>query len=296
MTGFARVAGEESWGAWAWEARSVNGRSLDVHVNYPPGFDTFERDVKAMAGERFNRGSLQVSLRIDVATGGTGVVVDHALLDMLMGAVRKAIGGELSADAVVALMGFKGVVEAGNSSTRELAGDESVMQVLGAGVRLALDQLVEARRREGADLMALLLGHLDEIELVSTQAAELAATQPGLIKAKLVKQLEELDPEGRVDVERFAAEAALSAARADVREELDRLTAHVKSGRDLLKAGSPAGRMLNFLAQELNREANTLCSKAISLDLTNAGLSMDFAQARHSSCPSRPPVLLGRLS
>jgi uncharacterized protein (TIGR00255 family) len=274
MTGFARVSGEENWGAWAWEAKSVNGRSLDVRVNYPPGFDVFERDVKAMAGERFNRGSLQVSLRIDMATGGTGVVVDHALLDMLMGAARKAHGGELNAEAVVSLMSFKGVVEAGNASTRELAGDEAVMQVLGAGVRLALDQLAEARRTEGADLMAMLLGHLAEIEAVSTQAAELAATQPGLIKAKLVKQLEELDREGRVDAERFAAEAALSAARADVREELDRLTAHVKSGRDLLKAGSPAGRKLDFLAQELNREANTLCSKSISLDLTNAGLGL----------------------
>lgn len=274
MTGFARVSGEESWGAWAWEAKSVNGRSLDVRVNYPPGFDAFEREVKAMAGERFNRGSLQVSLRIDLASGGTGVVVDHALLDMLMDAARKAHGGELNAEAVVSLMGLKGVVEAGNGSTRELAGNDAVMKTLGAGVRLVLDQLAEARRAEGVDLMALLSGHLDEIETVSAQAAELAADQPGLIKAKLVKQLEELDREGRVDAERFAAEAALSAARADVREELDRLGAHVKSGRELLKAGSPAGRKLDFLAQELNREANTLCSKSASLDLTNAGLSL----------------------
>src|SRR5690606_17266579 len=159
-------------------------------------------------------------------------------------------------------MSLKGVVEAGNGSTRELAGNDGVMKTLGAGVRLALDQLAEVRRAEGADLMALLSGHLDEVETVSAQAAEPAATQPGLIKAKLVKQLEELDREGRVDAERFAAEAALSAARADVREELDRLGAHVKSGRDLLKAGSPAGRKLDFLAQELNREANTLCSKS----------------------------------
>ncbi len=274
MTGFARVTGEESWGAWAWEAKSVNGRSLDVRVNYPPGFDAFERDVKAMAGERFNRGSLQVSLRIDLASGGAGVVVDHGLLNMLMDAARTAHGGELNAESVVALMGLKGVVESGNASTRELAGNEAVMAAIGAGARAALDQLAEARRAEGADLMGLLSGHLDQIESLSAEAAGIAATQPSLIKAKLQKQLDELDREGRVDAERFAAEAALSAARADVREELDRVGAHVKSGRDLLKAGSPAGRKIDFLAQELNREANTLCSKSASLDLTNAGLSL----------------------
>ncbi len=274
MTGFARVSGEESWGAWAWEAKSVNGRSLDVRVNYPPGFDGFEREVKALAGERFNRGSLQVSLRIDLASGAGGAVVDHALLNMLMDAARQAHGGELNAESVVALMSLKGVVETGHASTRELASDDAVMATLGAGAREVLDQLGEARLGEGSDLMGMLSGHLDEIESLAKQAAIFAETQPGLLRAKLVKQLEELDREGRVDAERFAAEAAMSAAKADVREELDRLGAHVRSGRELLKAGSPAGRKIDFLAQELNREANTLCSKSVSLDLTNAGLGL----------------------
>jgi len=274
MTGFARVTGEESWGAWAWEAKSVNGRSLDVRVNYPPGFEAFEREVKALASEAFNRGSLQVSLRIDLAAGAGGAVIDHALLGTLADAARKALGAELTADAVATLMTVKGVVETSGSSLRDLAADESAMKVLSAGARLAMDQLAEGRRAEGASLLAMLLGHLDTVESLSAEAAAIAATQPGLIKAKLQKQLEELDREGRVDAERFAAEAALSAARADVREELDRLGAHVKSGRELLKAGSPAGRKIDFLAQELNREANTLCSKSASLDLTNAGLSL----------------------
>jgi uncharacterized protein (TIGR00255 family) len=274
MTGFARVTGEESWGAWAWEAKSVNGRSLDVRVNYPPGFDPLERDVKAMATERFNRGSLQVSLRIDMASGTGGVVIDHVLLTTLADAARKTLGTELTPEAVATLMTLKGVVETGSSSLRDLAADESAMKVLSAGARLAMDQLAEGRRAEGASLLAMLSGHLDTVESLSAEAATIAATQPGLIKVKLQKQLEELDREGRVDAERFAAEAALSAARADVREELDRLAAHVKSGRDLLKAGSPAGRKIDFLAQELNREANTLCSKSASLELTNAGLSL----------------------
>jgi uncharacterized protein (TIGR00255 family) len=274
MTGFARVTGEESWGSWAWEAKSVNGRSLDVRVNYPPGCEALERDVKTMAGERFNRGSLQVSLRVDMAAGAGGVTIDHALLGALAEAARKAAGFEPTPEAIATLMTFKGVVETSGATMRDLAANEAAMAALSAGARLALDQLGEGRRAEGASLMGLLSGHLDQIEALAGEAARLAATQPGLIKAKLQKQLEELDQEGRVDAERFAAEAALSAARADVREELDRLGAHVKSGRDLLKAGSPAGRKLDFLAQELNREANTLCSKSASLDLTNAGLSL----------------------
>jgi len=274
MTGFARVTGEESWGAWAWEAKSVNGRSLDVRVNYPPGFDPLEREVKAMATERFNRGSLQVSLRIDMASGTGGVVIDQVLLGTLAEAARKALGADLTPEAIATLMTLKGVVETGSSSLRDLAADEAVMAIISAGARQAMDQLAEGRRAEGASLLAMLSGHLDAIESLSAEAAELAATQPGLIKAKLLKQLEDLDREGRIDAERFAAEAALSAARADVREELDRLAAHVKSGRDLLKAGSPAGRKIDFLAQELNREANTLCSKSASLELTNAGLSL----------------------
>lgn len=274
MTGFARVTGEESWGAWAWEAKSVNGRSLDVRVTYPPGFDALEREVKAMATERFNRGSMQVSLRIDMASGAGGVVIDHALLSTLADAARRALGTDLTPEAIATLMTLKGVVEMGSSSLRDLAADETAMAALSAGARKVMDELAGGRRAEGASLLAILSGHLDEIESLSAEAATIAATQPGLIKIKLQKQLEELDREGRVDTERFSAEAALSAARADVREELDRLGAHVKSGRDLLNAGSPAGRKIDFLAQELNREANTLCSKSASLDLTNAGLGL----------------------
>ncbi len=274
MTGFARVTGEESWGAWAWEAKSVNGRSLDVRVSVPPGFEALERDIKAQASERFNRGSLQVSLRVDLASGSGGVVIDHALLGALVDAAREAAGTQPTPEAVATLMTIKGVVETTGASLRDFASNEAAMTVLTAGAREAIRQLAEGRLAEGADLKSLLSAHLDEIAARSAEAAELAASQPGLIKAKLHKQLDELDREGRVDAERFAAEAALSAARADVREELDRLAAHVRTGRDLLAAGSPAGRKLDFLAQELNREANTLCSKSVSADLTNVGLSL----------------------
>lgn len=274
MTGFARVSGEESWGAWAWEAKSVNGRSLDVRVNLPPGFEALEREVKAEAGARFNRGSLQVGLRIDLAAGAGGAVIDEALLGAMIAATRKAAGTDVTAEAVAALMTVKGVVETGGSSLRDLAQDEAIVALLSAGAKKALDELAKGRLAEGKVLAGVLGGHLDEIERLAAEAATHAVTQPGLIKARLQKQLDELDTDKRVDPERFAAEAALSAAKADVREELDRLAAHVRTGRDLLKAGSPAGRKIDFLAQELNREANTLCSKSISLDLTNAGLGL----------------------
>ena len=273
MTGFARVTGEAAWGGWAWEAKSVNGRSLDVRVNVPPGAEALEREVKAMAAARFNRGSLQVGLRIELAASGATAVINEALLAELAQAARKVSGRELSSEAIATLMAVKGVVEAGATSTRDVM-DEAAIALLTAAAGDALDGLAEGRRAEGASLVTLLGDLLNEMERLTGVAETFAGAQPELIRAKLTKQLEDLDREGRVDAERYAAEVALSAAKADVREELDRLAAHTKTGRELLKAGSPAGRKLDFLAQELNREANTLCSKSLSLDLTNAGLGL----------------------
>lgn len=273
MTGFARVTGEAAWGGWAWEAKSVNGRSLDVRVNLPPGAEALEREVKAMAAARFNRGSLQVGLRIELSASGATAVINEALLTDLAQAARKVSGRELSSEAIATLMAVKGVVDAGATSTRDVM-DEATIAALTAGAAQALDGLAEGRRAEGASLVTLLGDLLNEMERLKAEAETFAGAQPELIRAKLTKQLEDLDREGRVDAERYAAEVALSAAKADVREELDRLAAHIKTGRELLQAGSPAGRKLDFLAQELNREANTLCSKSLSLDLTNAGLGL----------------------
>ena len=274
MTGFARVTGEADWGAWAWEAKSVNGRSLDVRVNTPPGFDTLERAIKTAASKRFNRGSLQVSLRIEMGVGAESITINETLLAALAAAAEKAHGAPVTADALATLMTLKGVVETGGSNLRDLGADEGVLSLLLTAGEQALDALVEARLEEGAVLKTILSDLVSEMEGFTKQAAALADTQPGLLKARLTKQLDELDREGRVDADRVAAELALSAAKADVREELDRLVAHFASARDLLAGGSPAGRKIDFLAQELNREANTLCSKSISLDLTNAGLGL----------------------
>nr|WP_321510555.1 YicC/YloC family endoribonuclease [uncultured Hyphomonas sp.] len=274
MTGFARVAGEAEWGSWAWEAKSVNGRGLDVRVNYPPGFEALDRAIKSAAPKYFKRGSLQVALRIDLASGADTATINNTLLDALAAAVEKRTGTALSGDVFASLMNVKGVVEPGASSLRDLAGDETVISLLAQAGDEALKALQAERQREGGMLAELLEGLVVSMEAHWRQAGDLAGTQPALLKERLTKQLDELDPDGRVDKDRMAAEIALSAAKADVREELDRLSAHFASARELLAGGSPVGRKLDFLAQELNREANTLCSKSISLDLTNAGLGL----------------------
>ena len=274
MTGFARVTGEADWGAWAWEAKSVNGRGLDVRVNTPPGFDALERVVKAAASKRFNRGSLQVSLRIELGEQSGKAAIDQTLLDTLLAAAEKAHGVGISSEAIATLMTIKGVVETGSANIRDIAANADVMAELEAAAGTVLMELETARRAEGKAVETMLSDLLEELAASTRLAIDLASDQPALLKARLTRQLAELGADQQVDKERLAAELALTAAKADVREELDRLLAHFDSARKLLAAGSPVGRKLDFLAQELNREANTLCSKSISLDLTNAGLSL----------------------
>ncbi len=274
MTGFARVSGEAEWGSWAWEAKSVNGRGLDVRVNYPPGFEALDRAIKSAAPKYFQRGSLQVALRVDLSSGADTATVNTTLLDALASAVEKRTGTPLSGEVFASLMNVKGVVEPGASNLRDLGSDKAVIAPLAKAGEEALQALQAERRREGGMLADLLEGLVAGMEDLREKAGTLADSQPGLLQERLTKQLDELDPDGRVDRDRAAAEIALSAAKADVREELDRLSAHFVSAHELLAGGSPVGRKLDFLAQELNREANTLCSKSISLDLTNAGLGL----------------------
>jgi uncharacterized protein (TIGR00255 family) len=243
-------------------------------VNYPPGFEALERAIKTAAPKHFKRGSLQVALRIDLAAGSDDMAVNEPLLDKLIAVVDRRAQTAMTADAVATLMTLKGVVEAGASNLRDLGSDEAVTKMLAETGEAALLALQAERLREGEVLAGLLSNLVQGMVDLTVKAEHLAASQPGLLRERLTKQLDELDPDARVDKDRMAAEIALSAAKADVREELDRLSAHFVSARELLAGGSPVGRKLDFLAQELNREANTLCSKSISLDLTNAGLGL----------------------
>ncbi len=273
MTGFAREAGQSEWGNWAWEAKSVNGRALDVRVTLPQGFEALERSVKNLAQKRFERGSVQINLRIEVGSG-TSVHINEALLSALIASVDRLTEDVISPNAVATLMTIKGVVETGTANTRDIGSDAAVITELESAAARLIDTLHASRLSEGTALTAVLMRQLAEMDTLRLQAGELAKLQPALLKEKLDKQLTELGARDRIDADRLAAELALNVARADVREELDRLAVHVQSLRDILAAGSPAGRKLDFLAQELNREANTLCSKSASLELTQAGLGL----------------------
>ena len=275
MTGFGAARGEADWGAWSVEAKSVNGRSLDMRVSVPPGFDALERFAKSEAAKRFSRGNLQVSVRIDLGDSASSATVDTALLDQLTAHMSKQFGvGSLSAEAIATLMTVRGVVETGGTDLRSLAQENTVLTPLRSGIAQALDALAASRAEEGRALHEMMTGLVAEFRSAVATSAQAAETQPGLLRDRLVQQLDEIGARDAVDADRLAAEIALSVAKADVREELDRLNAHLATAETLLAGGSPVGRKLDFLSQEIGREANTLCSKSASLDLTNAGLAL----------------------
>lgn len=275
MTGFGSASGEADWGSWSIEAKSVNGRGLDVRVNYPPGFEALDRAAKAAASARFNRGNLQLAVRVEPALSAGGSTINFPLLQTLMETVQRSSDGTgLSAEAMAQLLQVRGVVEAGTPDLRALAGDDTIVGALQAGLEQALDSLAAARADEGRDQDALLHRLIAEMREAAERAQTAAATQPGLLRQRLETQLAAIDAADKVDADRLAVEIALSVAKADVREELDRLAAHFIEANKLLEGGSPVGRKLDFLSQEIGRESNTLCSKSASLDLTNAGLAL----------------------
>ncbi len=275
MTGFGCATGNAQAGTWAWEAKSVNGRGLDVRVNVPGGFEALQPIAKAEGSKRFKRGSVQVSLRIELKSDDAAISVNEDALASLVALHTEQRQGEIpSGEALATLMTARGVLQESQGSLRDLASDDSLMAELKMGLVDAFAQLADARLAEGQTLSGILGGAISEMAKIAGGAETYAADQPKLLKLRLEKQLAELEAEKSVDNERLAAETALSAAKADVQEELDRLRAHFETAQQYLKEGSPVGRKLDFLAQELNREANTLCSKSVSLDLTNAGLAL----------------------
>ena len=273
MTGFARVNGEADWGSWHWEARSVNGRGLDVRLNAPSGLEAAEKDVRKAASETFKRGNIQIALRIEL-DGSDSISVNEDVLQTLLSAYEKAEGAMATGPAIATLMGIKGVVEADTLSFRDLADVDGAVQSLTTTGSQVIADLAVARAQEGAELKSVLSAQLSEMERLRQQAAEHADAQKKAIAEKYRKRIAEFDTEGAVSDERLATEIAVLATKADVTEELDRLEAHIARGHTLLESDDAVGRDLGFLAQELNREANTLCSKSAALDLTNTGLAL----------------------
>ncbi len=278
MTGFADAQGGRDGARWRWEAKSVNGKGLDLRLRTPPGFDAIEPPARMLANERFRRGSIQATLTIEVPESARGLRIDAvALASAVRIAQEIATETGLPPARIDGLLALKGVIVQDDVVPADAAArgerDAGILETLAA----AFDALARARRTEGAKLSAVLAAQIGEIERLTGEAGRLAAAQPAALRDKLAAQLKELLDAGTVAEDRLAQEVALLAVRGDVREELDRLQSHVQEARALLASGEAVGRKLDFLAQEFNREANTLCSKSADIQLTRTGLALKAA-------------------
>jgi uncharacterized protein (TIGR00255 family) len=285
MTGYARAQGSDERRRWVWEARSVNGRNLEIRCRVPQGFDRLENLARTAVGTKLKRGNVSLTLTITSERQSKPLRVNRALLaelSMLVETVRKETGA--TAPAADGLLRVRGVVEEEDESEE---GEEAVASLDKALTR-TLDEtlmgLVAARAAEGQALARVIDGHVGEIEGLCVRATERALVQVGTVKTRFDTQLAELL--GRappVSEERLAQEIALLVGKADVREELDRLSAHIAQARTLMaeaKANNPVGRKFDFLCQEFNREANTLCSKSADIELTRIGIDLKGAIER----------------
>jgi uncharacterized protein (TIGR00255 family) len=276
MTGFARVAAEHDGSALAWEVKSVNGKSVEVRLRLPQGFERLEPAVRQTVQKRFSRGNFQAALTVARAAGAQAQpVINEAFLKDIAGLAKRLqeqFGvAPATADGLLALRGVLDVPEAIETDEARAALDAAITRLLDQ----ALSGLEEARRAEGEALRALLAGQIDAIEALTRQAEADPSREVAVIRAKIAEQVRLLlDASANLDESRLHMEAAFLATKADIREEIDRLKTHVASGRALLAGGGAIGRKLDFLAQEFNRESNTLCSKSNAATVTAIGLEL----------------------
>lgn len=275
MTGFARQEGGDGSTTWAWEVKSVNGRSLDVRCRVPNGYETLEAAARSALAEHCKRGNIQLGLIVNREAAPVTLQINRELLDQILETVQN-LGGRVEAqppslDGLLALRGVMDVVEQEDSEEAV----EARRLAMQADLGLALEALVDMRRAEGGRLGDLAKQHLDAIESLVEKAGSTAATQPESLRQRFETQIEELlQGVPALPEDRLAQEVALLIAKADVREELDRLRAHIEAARELLAQGGAVGRKLDFLCQEFNRESNTLCSKSADVALTRIGLDL----------------------
>lgn len=275
MTGFARSEGVAGVWRYVWEIKAVNGRGLDIRVRVPAGFDQIGERARRLAGQKLVRGNLQIGLALtgEGSAGGLRINMEalRAVLDALATVELPAGVAPARLDGLLAL---RGVVENGDVGAG-IVPDEATEAALAAGFETALEALVAMRRTEGRALRAILAEQLDRIEAFAAVADANPARKTERIRARLAEQVALLlDTAPALDPARLHQEAVLLAQRSDIREELDRLAAHVSAARELIAKGGPVGRRLDFLAQEFGREANTLCAKSNDVSLTATGLDL----------------------
>jgi len=279
MTGFSRSEGQKDTRAWTWELKSVNGRGLDVRCRLPSGFEGLEQPVRDRVAARCKRGSIAVTLTVIRAEGDGGYRINQAVLAELLATlpqIRKQVP-DAATPSIDGLLGLRGVIEPIEDALDDEAKAAMEAAML-ADLKTALDALATMRGDEGARLAPALRSRLDDIARLTAAAEELAALQPAAIRKRLKAQIEELIADvPAIPEERLAQEAAILMNKADMREELDRLKAHGEAARALMRANGAVGRKLDFLCQEFNREANTLCSKSQDVELTRIGIELKAA-------------------
>jgi uncharacterized protein (TIGR00255 family) len=276
MTGFARAEGGDGDLRWTWEVKSVNGRNLDMRVRVPTGFEALEPAVRAAVPEKLKRGNVAVGLVLTRGQQPARVRINRELLDQVIALadeVRQRLKSEPPRPD--GLLAVRGVVELAEEEDLSEEKREARIQQMSADFTKALAALAQTRREEGARLAVIVGQQLNDIERFCTAAAASAAAQPAGLQARLKQQLDLLlGASPALPEDRLAQELALLITKADVREELDRLGVHIAAARKLLKEGGAVGRKFDFLCQEFNREANTLCSKSSDSDLTAIGLDL----------------------
>jgi len=275
MTGFARADGVSGAYVWAWELKSVNAKGLELRLRLPPGWDVVEAPLRARAGEALARGTVHANLTVQRAGVAPVVRVNEPVLAAVLSTMRDVARRiEAAPPAIDGILALKGVIEVLDEDERE-EDRRAAETAISAGFTTALESLAEMRKREGSALATVLRARLDEIAALAARAEAAPGRKAEAIKARLAEQVAALlETSSRFDPDRLHQEAILIASKADIREELDRLTAHVAQARRLIDAGGPAGRKLDFLSQELNRESNTLCAKSNDVELTNIGLEL----------------------
>jgi len=275
MTGFARSQSSVGAYRWAWEIRSVNAKGLDLRLRLPPGWDAIEQPVRARAGEVLARGTLHATLNVEREGVAPVVKVNEDVLQAVITTLN-SLSGRVQAeparlDGILAIKGVIEVTDAAESEAERAAAQAAVIK----GFDVTLGELTKMRRHEGEALGRVLGTRLGEISALVARAEAAPGRKPEAIRARLAEQIAELlDASERFDPDRLHQEAILIASKADVREELDRLTGHVAQATKTIRDGGAVGRRLDFLAQELNRETNTLCAKANDMELTNIGLEL----------------------
>ena len=273
MTGFGRADGAQDGWSWSVEARSVNGRSLDVRFRGPPGFDSLERLARAAAQARLGRGQVTLGLQARRVEAGTPTVrVNQPVLDHYLALANSLTGQGATPPTADGLLALRGVLEIPDE-VEDPDARAAVEAAMVLTIDAALDALKISREREGAQLLPVLTGFVDRIAALVAEAATGAEDQTTAVRERFARRMIDLAPDAPGLADRIVLEAAALATRADVREELDRLTAHVASAGTLLHQ-PPAGRKLDFLTQEFMREANTLCAKSATTALTATGLEL----------------------